>query len=348
MQHLLTKRNVAVLVVAIISALFVAWQLYPSGPKETWSGPGSGEVAVEIPAGVNLTEIGRILASAGVVESASFFAIATYDRDEAKGIQPGRYLMALGMGSDEAIDRLLDPTSRLQKSLLLQEGLRLSQTVSAIATQLDKDPTAVNDAIKRLETGKLAVKLPDYANGSAEGFLYPATYQFADNVNLADVLTQVINRYFQAEKKVDLISAANEIGFSPREVLTMASLVEAEAFPSDFGKVARTILNRLEVNMPLQFDATVNYSLGTSKLLFTKEEFAVDSPYNTYRYPGLPPGPIGAPGEAAIAAVLKPPKGDWLYFVSTDPDKGITKFTSSYSEFLKFKAEFQQWYRENR
>jgi len=348
MLKLSNKRNLIVLTAAIAGVIFIGFQVYPTGPTESWSGTGSGEVAIEIPAGVNLTEVGRILAEAGVVETASFFAIATYDREEAKLIQPGRYQMALRMGSDEAIDRLLDPNSRLQLTVLLREGLRLSRAITAIANQLNKAESQVQDGVDRLEDGKLEVLLPNYANNSAEGFLYPATYQFSDNVRISEVLEAMVRRYYQMEKKVNLPQAAASLGFTPRQVLTMASLVEAEAFPMDFGKVARTIRNRLDAKMPLQFDATVNYALGTNKLLFTKEEFAFDSPYNTYRYPGLPPGPIGAPGEAAVAAVLSPPAGNWLYFVSTNPDQGITKFTGSYSEFLKFREEFQQWYRENR
>ena len=333
-------------VVIILGAVF--YQAMLSGPKESWSGSGSGEIAIEIPAGINLTEIGRILAEAGVVESASFFAIATYDRDEAKLIQPGRYLMALKMGSDEAIDKLLDPSSKLQLTVFLPEGLRLTDAIESIAKQLGIKTQEVVDSIERLEQGELNIQLPKYADESAEGFLYPATYQFPDNIGIDEAVVEILNRYYQAERKLNLIEISEKINFSPREILTMASLVEAEAFPVDFGKVARTILNRLEANMPLQFDATVNYALGTKKLLFSKSEFQTNSPYNTYRFPGLPPGPIGSPGEGAIAAVLNPPAGNWLYFVSTNPDKGITKFTSSYKEFLMFRDEFQSWYRENR
>jgi UPF0755 protein len=334
--------------IATIAIILIFVQLYPSGPKETWSGGGSGEVAIEIPAGVNLSEIGRILATSGVVESSSFFAIATYDRPEAKLIQPGRYLMAFEMGSDEAIDRLLDPKSKLQAAVLLQEGLRLSYAVNAIARQLNIDRDSVLSALEDLEAGRLNVQLPPYANGSAEGFLFPATYSFADNVSVEAALVEMVKRFLVTERRVNLIEESKRIGFSPREVITMASLVEAEAFPVDFGKVARVILNRLEARMPMQFDATVNYALGSNKLLFTSEQFAFDSQYNTYKYPGLPPGPINSPGEAAIKAVLNPPAGKWLYFVSTNPDQGTTKFTSSYSEFLKYRDEFQAWYRENR
>lgn len=343
------NKKIAALLLAVISGLVILVVIiYPTGPKESWSGEGVNEVAIEIPAGVNLTEIGRILAAAGVVESASFFAIATYDREEAKRIQPGRYLMALEMGSDEAIDRLLNPASRLQSSVLLQEGLRLTASTAAIAKQLKVPQAEVEKAIASLEAGKLAVQLPDYAEDSAEGFLFPATYSFPDNISIEAAVIAMVERFYKTESSTNLKSAAKQMNFSAREILTMASLVEAEAFPSDFGKVARTILNRLKVGMPLQFDATVNYALGTNKLLFTPEQFAFDSPYNTYKYPGLPPGPINSPGEAAIRAVLDPAAGDWLYFVSTNPDKGITKFTASYSEFLKFRSEFQAWYRENR
>lgn len=344
----LNKKLILIAIGALAAAVALVVVIYPTGPKESWSGAGYGDVAIEIPDGANLTEIGRILAAAGVVETASFFAISTYDREEAKRIQPGRYSMALEMGSDEAIDRLLDPESKLQALVLLQEGLRLSSAINAIARQLQIPQTEVIKAIEDLESGKLKIELPDYAERSAEGFLFPATYSFRDNVSVEEAIVEIVQRYYKTERAVNLKVAAQKMGFSAREMLTMASLVEAEAFPRDFGKVARTILNRLKVNMPLQFDATVNYALGSNKLLFTPEQFAFDSPYNTYKYPGLPPGPINSPGEAAIRAVLNPDEGDWLYFVSTNPDKGITKFTASYSEFLKFRSEFQAWYRENR
>jgi UPF0755 protein len=93
--------------------------------------------------------------------------------------------------------------------------------------------------------------------------------------------------------------------------------------------------------MRLQFDSTVNYAKGSSDLTLSTDDLAVDSPYNTYRVQGLPPTPIGSPSEAALEAALDPDDGDWIYFVSTDPEQGITKFTASYEEFLRFKAEFQ-------
>jgi len=332
----------------IVSLLLIGiYSLYPRGPQENWSGSGSGEVVIEIPPGVNLTKVGEILEEAGVVEESYFFAIATYDRPEATKIQPGRYVMALRMGSDNAIDRLLDPANRRSLKVALPEGMRLSQSVMKLASALKVDSKLVMASIKRLEQGELTIKLPSYALGSAEGFLYPATYTFDDNVKIDQVIETIIERFNQAAVTTDLVTQAKKLGFSPREILTMASLAESESAPADFGKVVRVILNRLKEPMPLQFDSTINYALETTKLLFTKDEFNINSPYNTYRFPGLPPGPINSPGKQAIAAVLNPAAGDWLYFVSTNPNAGITKFASSYSEFLKYRAEFQNWYREN-
>jgi UPF0755 protein len=93
--------------------------------------------------------------------------------------------------------------------------------------------------------------------------------------------------------------------------------------------------------MPLQLDSTVNYALKADKQIVTSADLGVDSPYNTYKHAGLPPGPIDSPGLAALRAAVNPTPGDWLYFVTTDPQKGTTKFTSSYQEFLRFKNELQ-------
>ena len=124
--------------------------------------------------------------------------------------------------------------------------------------------------------------------------------------------------------------------------MIVASLLQAEAAPADFGKVARVIYNRLEADMPLQFDSTVSYALGVTKLQLSEEQLKTPSPYNTYLRRGLPPRPINSPGEAAIEAALSPPKGKWLYFVLIDPASRETKFAKTYDEFLKLKKQYQQ------
>ena len=136
------------------------------------------------------------------------------------------------------------------------------------------------------------------------------------------------------------------------ESLTIASLAEMEVRnPEDYGKVVRTIRNRLEgageaagSPMKLQFDSTVHYVTGKSASVGTTDaERATDSPYNTYRYGGLPPGPIAAPGANALDAVDAPPEGDWLYFVSVNTDTGETKFAATWAEHEENVAEWQAW-----
>ena len=141
---------------------------------------------------------------------------------------------------------------------------------------------------------------------------------------------------------------------TPYEAMIIASLVQAEGHPDDFDKVARVIYNRLDPETwggtygLLQMDATVNYALDKSEINLTTEELQnTDSPYNTYKNPGLPPTPINSPGEAAIEAALNPADGDWLYYVTVNPDSGETKFTADYNEFLGFKSELTDWLAAN-
>ena len=123
--------------------------------------------------------------------------------------------------------------------------------------------------------------------------------------------------------------------------LTEKAFLEIEGSPDDYDKVARVIYNRLKAGMPLQLDSTVNYALGTANLHLSAADLKVDSPYNTYRNKGLPPGPINSPGDAAIQAALAPASGPWLYFVTTDPTTQTTEFATTYADFLKLKKKFQ-------
>jgi UPF0755 protein len=137
-----------------------------------------------------------------------------------------------------------------------------------------------------------------------------------------------------------------------QEALIKASIVEKEVNqPDDYGRVARVIENRLQpnnaTNGTLGMDSTLAYGLGKSGLDLTRSELASDHPYNTRVHPGLPPGPIGSPGRAAIEAVLNPPEGDWLYFVTVNPDTGETRFTADYQEHLANQELYRQWLAEH-
>ena len=137
------------------------------------------------------------------------------------------------------------------------------------------------------------------------------------------------------------IKESKAVGLTKVDELTIASLIQAEGDPQDFNKISRVIYNRLKIGMPLQLDTTVQYVLKKrgSVFLSTKSTL-INSPYNTYKRYGLPPGPIGNPGIAAMKAALAPAEGDWLYFITVKP--GETRFTKSHDEFLIWKNEYQK------
>ncbi|HET6563410.1 MAG TPA: endolytic transglycosylase MltG [Marmoricola sp.] len=308
-----------------------------AGPED-YSGEGTGEVVFEVSEGESSAAIGRNLEEAGVVKSAEAFTEAADDNSKSRGIQVGFYSLRKKMSAEAALEVLVDPANLVRNTVTVPEGLRVEDTIELLAKKTD---VPLRQFKRVLESPK-RIGLPPYAKGNAEGYLFPATYAFAPNADAESMLSQMVDRWRQAAKEADLEARAKELGYTPGEVMIVASLVEAEANrPQDRGKVARVIYNRLETdatNRLLQIDATVNYALGRDLGLgLTAEDLQVDSPYNTRRYPGLPPGPIESPGDAAIEAAANPTPGDWIYYVTVNLDTGETKFTDDYDEFLRLK-----------
>ena len=329
-----------VALIAVIAAVLGAFVVLRGPSYDDYSGTGSGEVVVEVLAGDTLTAIGRTLQRKDVVADYRAFVAATTKRPESSRITPGFYQLKQKMSGQSALALLLNPASRLISRVVVPEGTRLNRIATVIAKELNVEPSAVQQAIKN-------AALPSYATGP-EGFLFPATYDIAPNDTPDSVVAAMIRRFERAARAVDLAIRAAAIGRTPEEIVTIASIVEAEVDPADFGKAARVIYNRLERGMKLQMDSTLNYALGSSTLMFTRAQLANNSPYNTYAVQGLPPGPVGSPGQKALEAALAPEPGNWLFFVSVDPDRGITKFASTEAEFFRYRDEFRTWYRNNR
>lgn len=336
------KGRVAVLlVVLLLFATALGWaavqglRLLTGGPED-YSGSGNGSVVIEVNEGDTASDIGSTLAAADVVASQQAFVDAAVGDDRSLGIQPGFYQLRHQMSGQQALELMLDPSSRVDYTVPIPEGLRVDQTVDRLVegTGIPRDEFEAVLA----NPGKL--HLPSYSNGNAEGYLFPATYTFAPDATAEEILKTMVDRFKTAAKDVDLVNQAKQAGMSPHDVVTMASLVQAEVAERDFGKAARVILNRLDAGMMLQFDSTVNYALHSDDLTLTNDQLGVDSPYNTYKNTGLPPGPINSPGEAALEAALAPPEGDWVYFVALKPGSDVTRFTANYDEFLQWKDEF--------
>ena len=341
--------SVGVLAMIGLGVKFALENIPDFGGPADYVGEGTDPVEARVEDGETLAEIGRTLKDLGVVASVDAWLEATKQEPRSKSIGPGLYDMRKEMSAQAAVERMIDPESRIIDRLLLREGLRFPQSIEAIS-----DATGISEKklVAAAEGGKIG--LPKYASDNAEGFLFPATYQLEKGESATDVLSRLVDRWDEAAATIGLEAGAAKNGITPYEAMIIASLIQSEGHPEDFDKVARVIYNRLDEATwggtygYLQMDATVNYALGKSDINLTTEELQnTDSPFNTYTNPGLPPTPINSPGEAAMEAALNPADGDWLYYVTVNPDTGETKFTADYNEFLGFKSELSEWLAAN-
>ncbi|MEV7111482.1 endolytic transglycosylase MltG [Streptomyces anulatus] len=235
-------------------------------------------------------------------------------------------------GSDEGGHEKESPHS----TLMIPEGRRASQVYEAVDRALDLKPGSTSKAATTVD-----LALPAQAEGNPEGYLFPATYPMdaaTEPAGLLRYMADTARKHFGADH---VTAGAQRNNVSVYDTITIASIVQAEAdTASDMGKVARVVYNRLLKDMPLQMDSTINYALKRSTLDTTTAETQLDSPYNSYRIKGLPPTPIGNPGEEALRAAVSPTPGPWLYFVTVGP--GDTRFTDSYDEQQKNVQEFNR------
>jgi UPF0755 protein len=303
------------------------------GAPADYTGRGTTPVDVKIPPGATGTRIAAILVDAGVVKSAKAYLDAADDTPASTGIQSGTYALKKQMSAQAALAALLDPASRQFKKVTIPEGSRVPTILAAIA-KATGIPRAQLDAAAK---DAAALGLPAAAK-TPEGYLFPATYDVEPNTTAEDLLREMV------AKTEDTLTGLGVAQADQHRVLTLASLVQAEGrHPQDFGNIAEVLANRLAKGVPLQLDTTIHYATGKYTVQTTNADLAVNSPYNTYTHKGLPPGPIGSPGEAALQAAIHPPAGPYMYFVATDPSTGKTEFAVTEAEFMKLKAKYDKW-----
>ncbi|MEU9860225.1 endolytic transglycosylase MltG [Streptomyces sp. NPDC047971] len=231
-----------------------------------------------------------------------------------------------------------EPVPEKKRTLLIPEGFRAGQVYAAI----DRSLGLAAGTTRGVATAPAAtLGLPAAAGGNPEGYLFPATYPVDAATTPTSLLRYMVDTAGKRFGTAQIGAGAQRQGLSVHQTVIIASIVQAEADTvEDMGKVARVVHNRLAKGMALQMDSTLNYALGRSTVDTTHADTKIDSPYNTYERPGLPPTPIGNPGEQAMAASLRPATGDWLYFVTVRP--GDTRFTADYAEHQANVAEFNE------
>ncbi|MFI7674045.1 endolytic transglycosylase MltG [Actinophytocola sp. NPDC049390] len=348
-----------VLVLALIAAggYYGYKQLTGIGDYEDFAGQGEGDVVIQVQDGDSTGDIATTLVDAGVVASSRAFVAAAESNADVRGVQPGYYVMKKNASGAAAVTKIVNPESRVG-ALQIKPGAQFediklkgdkvvkgitSMLADASCAELDGKSTCVQpaqllDVVVKADLAKLGVPdwaVPDAAKAEPkrrlEGLIMPGVYDVKPGSTPEELWQQLVSQSAMQMQAYGLPDIATDTGYTPYQVLVMASLVEKEAVTKDFGKVSRVTYNRLRDSMKLQYDSTINYVLDRPMIRTTAEDRARVGPYNTYGNTGLPPTPISAPGKEAIEAAVKPEPGDWLFFVVCEKD-GTSCFAKTNDE----------------
>jgi UPF0755 protein len=305
---------VSVITLAVLGAAAVAAYEFASRLDAPYRGYAGAEQFVEIAPGTGPQAIGRLLASAGVVSDALTWRVALWKSGEAPRLKAGEYRFTDAMTPADVIRKIARGDVYL-RHITFREGLTLRQM--ALAYQDAGFGPGSDFLTAARDVSAVAAFDPDAR--TLEGYLFPDTYALPRRASADDLVRRMLER-FRAALTDDLRQAAARQGFSVRDLVTLASIVEKETGRSEERAVVAAVYrNRLAVKMPLQCDPTVIYALelrGRYDGNIHRADLSIDSPYNTYRHAGLPPGPIAAPGLASLQAAAHPAGVDYLYFVS--------------------------------
>jgi len=318
-------------VVGVIAALLVLWFLFAL--FQPFHGDGSGKVAVTIPKGSSVSEVGDLLGEKGVIDSSTLFQVRVTIDGKRSDLFPGHYTLAHGMSYSTVIDALTTPREKpTTTTVTIPEGYARSQAA----------PLVEEDGLKGSYTKETVhsryLNPARYGGKGAkdlEGFLFPDTFELKPGSPVGNLVQLQLQDFQRRIKGVDMGYAKSK-NLTVFDVLTIASMVEREAGVAGQRKlVASVIYNRLHEGMPLGIDATIRFATGNYEEPLTESQLAVDSPYNTRANAGLPPGPINSPGLAAIEAAAHPAKTGYLFYVNKPG-------TCDELAFAKTEAEFER------
>lgn len=305
--------------------------------------------AIEIPIGSSSTTIGKVLEKEEIIRSGKIFRYYVKFKNET-GFMAGTYELSPSMDLDEIVSILKTGkvTEEVVFKLIIPEGKQLEQIASIIAEKMNWDVTEVMNELNSKEfIKKMQQAFPNLISDEIydskikyplEGYLFPATYSFyKEDPTLEEIVKVMINKTDEVIKEYN--AEISNTDWTIHQVLTFASLVEEEATASvDRNMIASVFYNRMEVGMPLQTDPTILYALGQHQDVVLYKDLEVESPYNTYKYTGLTPGPIANAGKTSIEAVLFPAESDYYYFLATP--KGEVLYSKTLAEHNEKKAKY--------
>ena len=292
-------------------------------------------VKLTIPKGASLKEVSNTLNNYNVINNGRSFQLAVKVLGYEKDIPAGRFRLEKALTNYAIIDQLVNGTP-ITRKIIIREGWTLSKIANELDEKLGIDSNSFEDATK---DGDLLKKWGIQSN-SFEGYLFPDTYTFAEGIDPNLVLNRMVNEFNNNISKSMKVQA-QELGMSILEIITLASIIEGEAiYDSERSIISAVYHNRLKKGMKLQADPTIQYIIDDGPRRLLNDDLKIKSNYNTYLYPGLPPGPINNPGKKSIIAALYPSVNEYLYFVARGD--GYHTFSKNEKEHIKAKKKFQE------
>lgn len=339
------RRLFRFLLFLIVVAVAGAASWFYVGVDRPFKGYDTPETFVEIPQGAGSVAIARRLADAGIVRDVATFRIALWISGEGRRLQAGEYRFDQPISARQVADKIARGDVYV-RPITFPEGLTIKQMAAVYES---KGFGPANEFLAAAKNAGLVAAIDPQAK-DLEGYLFPDTYKMPRRSTAAQLVAKMVQEFMKALTP-ELMDAVEARHLTVRQFVTLASIVEKETGNKEERPlVAAVYANRLRIGMALQCDPTVIYALdrlGRYDGNLTRESLQFDSRYNTYRYPGLPPGPIASPGRASLDAAAHPADADYLYFVSRND--GSHAFAATLEEHNRNVQKYQvQYFRDHR
>ncbi|MCF7809477.1 endolytic transglycosylase MltG [bacterium] len=323
----------AALVIIIILSFIAMWlHRVLNKPMEF---EGSSNIEVVIEKGMNLSQVSSILQEKGLIKSRSDFRWAAWLMQAESKIQPGRFLLPMGVSNSDIIRFLLKP-GILTRDVTIPEGLTVRQIAGIFKHELQIDSV---EFISLCEDSAFAVGLGLNAGG-LEGYLFPDTYNFYMSSSSSEIISRMVDHFFNVFND-SLQNKATKVGLNLHKAVILASIIQGEVMIAEEAPLVSAVYhNRLKRGIALGADPTIQYILKDGPRRLLNKDLEIDSPYNTYKRRGLPPGPVNNPGTVALKAAVNPADVKYIYFVAKGD--GSHSFNTSHEGHQRDKAKFQQ------
>ena len=311
-------------------------------------------ILLTINSGASMARVASQLKELGLIKSTWGIKLLADFTNRSSKVKAGEYILDKTMSVEEILDLITQPKPMSRTvTITLYEGDTIEDFAAAL---VDRGVlTSDEEFLEMARTGE-GLDVQDYyflqellerenVKYMLEGFLFPDTYEFYVETSAKTVIERMLDRFSNIYKP-EYTLRAEELGMSMNEVISLAAIIEKEGRADDFASISAVLHNRLDADMYLQSDVTVQYVLGVNRLVLTQDELNVDSPYNLYKNKGLTPGPVCAPSRRAIEAALYPDedilKGNYLYFTLTDPATGVIHYSKTLEEHNRVVAQYRE------